>query len=47
MEPVEIKVKGYEMMQTTCKDGLFDYEPLTWDGKKVLMILLEPYIDKE
>lgn len=43
MKPFEIKVEGYEVIQTTCRDGHFDYEPLLWDGKKVLIVLLEPY----
>ena len=42
MEPVEIKIKGYEVIQSICRDGEFDHKPMTWDDKKVMIILLEP-----
>ena len=47
MQKVKIEVEGYEVIQTKCNDGKFDYEPLLWDGKRVLIILLEPLEDKE
>lgn len=46
MKPIEIKVEGYEVLQASCnEDGEFDFQPMTWAGKKALLILLEPKED--
>jgi hypothetical protein len=42
MQEIEFKIKGYEAIQTISKDGDFGYHPLTWDGKHVIIILVEP-----
>lgn len=48
MKPVEIKVEGYEVLQASCnKEGEINWQPITWAGKKVLLILLEPKEDEE
>ena len=43
MEKIEIKIEGYEVEQAICNDeGELSYKPLTWVGKKVIMVLVEP-----
>ncbi|MBE8539408.1 DUF2080 family transposase-associated protein [Geoglobus acetivorans] len=44
-DPIEVKVKGYEVIEKVVKrsgDSGRVYVPKSWVGKKVKIILLEP-----